>query len=112
MSAEQYTLREKQSLFAELLAQLIIWIFAQGWEVTLGEGYDDDGKGHMPQSLHYARLACDLNLFVGGEYITGHHPAWDEIGAKWMSLHPLARWGGLFASRDYNHVSLYHEGRS
>lgn len=65
----------------------------------------------MRKSLHYIRLAQDLNLFVDGKYISdGDHPAWKAIGEKWESLHPLARWGGRF--QDANHVSLTHEGRS
>ena len=113
MGAEQYTLLEKQQLFCKLLARLITWVFEHpGWALTLGEGYDDDGKGHMPQSLHYSRLAQDLNLFVNGKYISGHHPAWDEIGAFWLSLNGLCRWGGMFSSRDYNHVSIAHGGRA
>lgn len=112
MGDSQFSLLEKQQLFCKLLAKLITWVFDQGWALTLGEGYDDDGKGHMPQSLHYSRLAQDLNLFVEGKYVTGHSPAWDAIGAKWLSLHPLCRWGGLFASKDYNHVSVFHGGRA
>ena len=105
------SLRKKQAKFARLVAQLITWIFAQGWEVTFGEGFDDDGKGHMRGSLHYLRLAQDLNLFVDGEYIAdGDHPAWEAIGEKWESLDPECRWGGRF--RDANHISLAHGGRS
>jgi hypothetical protein len=119
LNAEIYTLREKQSLFARLLAQLILWIFAQGWEVTLSEGYvgitdgkdfDHDGP-HMRAGAHYTQLGQDLNLFVQGKYQRTGCPEWDEIGAKWLSYHPLCRWGGQFKSRDWNHVSLFHEGR-
>lgn len=106
-------LLQKQQLFARLLAQLISWIYTHPtWAVTLGEGYDDDGKGHMPGSLHYSRLAQDLNLFVEGHYVTAWHPTWDEIGACWKGLHPLCRWGGDFASKDWNHISMYHERRA
>lgn len=113
------TLRMKQSLFARLLAQLITWIFDQGWEVTLAEGYvgdtdaadaDYDGP-HMRSGAHYTRLGQDLSLFVKGEYKPDLCPEWDAIGAKWLSMHPLCRWGGLFKSKDANHVSLFHEGR-
>lgn len=107
------SLLAKQKLFAKLLAQLITWIFGHPtWAVTLGEGYDDDGRGHMPGSLHYSRLAQDLNLFVEGHYVTGWHPAWDEIGATWKGMNFLSRWGGDFASRDFNHFSLHHEGKA
>lgn len=112
MNAERFTLLEKQQHFTKLLGKLICWVYEHpDWALTLGEGYDDDGRGHMPKSLHYSRLAIDLNLFVGGKYITGAHPAWDVIGAKWLSMDSLCRWGGMFNTRDYNHLSLYHEGR-
>jgi hypothetical protein len=112
------TLREKQSLFAKLLAELITWISANGWEVTLGEGHvadtdaaDGDYDGpHLRQGGHYKRLAMDLNLFVAGEFKSADCPEWQAIGAHWKSLHPLCRWGGDFAKRDYNHFSLEDAG--
>lgn len=108
------SLLQKQQLFVRLLGQLIGWIYGHPtWAVTLGEGFNAEGQGHMPGSLHYLKLAQDLNLFVEGTYVTGGHPAWDEIGATWKGLSPLyARWGGDFATRDWNHVSFEHEGRA
>lgn len=121
-------LRSKQSRFARLLSHLVLWIEAQGkgWEVTIAECgpqlmrkvQTSDGRTlraldrvHMDGSLHYARLAADLNLFVGGEFITsGEHEAWQAIGAKWESMDPEARWGGRF--NDANHLSLAHEGKA
>jgi len=123
-------LREKQSRFAVLLAHLIVWIDTQGkgWAVTLSDGGVTqvrkvqlaDGtrvratdREHMAGSLHYQRLAQDLNLFVNGQLITsGADPAWKAIGAKWKSMAPDAAWGGDFASGDANHVSLTHGGKS
>lgn len=126
------TLREKQSLFALLLAQLIVWIDSKGWAVTLADvgvgelrkvqllGVNGKPTGpkmqaldrvHMKGSLHYSRLAADLNLFVNGKWIqSGSHPAWTAIGERWESLDPLCRWGGRFA--DSNHVSLAHGGKA
>ncbi len=114
-----YTRRELQSLFARLLAQLILWIYARGWEVTLAEGYvgDTDGKDfdydgpHMRAGAHYMRTGQDLNLWVRGEWKRDICPEWDEVGAKWVSMHPLCRWGGNFRSKDANHVSVLCEGR-
>lgn len=105
------TLREKQSLFVRLIGLLIHYVYERGYELTFAEGYDDDGKGHMPGSLHYSRLALDLNLFVNDEWISdGSHPVWTEIGEFWESLHPLCRWGGRF--EDANHFSITHWGRA
>jgi hypothetical protein len=117
------SLRQKQTLFSLLSARLIVWIQQQGWAVTLGEGYDDDHKGHMVGSLHYERLALDMNLFtqgawegdiyLGGAYVAdGGHPAWAAIGTKWKSMHPLCRWGGDFKGKDSNHISIAHDGKA
>ena len=122
------TLREKQAKFARLLAHQIAWIFARGWEVTLADGgvtlmrkvQTSDGRTlraidreHMDGSLHYSRLAQDLNLFIGGEFISkGDHPVWREIGEHWEGLDPECRWGGRFKSADANHFSLAHEGKA
>lgn len=118
---DNYTLRMKQSKFVFLLAQLITWVYGhKGWELTLSEGYvgDTDAKDgdydgpHMKGGAHYTRLGQDLNLWIDGQWIRGHHAAWDAIGGYWLSLHPLCRWGGEFRTRDWNHFSLFHEGRS
>ncbi len=109
MQEVQMTLRQKQSLFAKLIAQLMTWACAQGYELTVGDfnAYD----GHRAHSCHYLRLAADLNLFIGGSFLTkteAHAP----LGAYWKSLHPLCKWGGDFTKPDGNHYSLYHEGRA
>lgn len=110
-SVPPLTLRQKQSLFVRLLGQLIAYVYAQGWELTLGEGLRSDRQGHMQNSLHYVALAQDLNLFIDGKYIRdGAHPAWLQIGLFWENQHPLARWGGRF--EDSNHVSITHGGRA
>jgi hypothetical protein len=121
------SLGQKQRLFPMLLAQLYLHAQSQGYELTLADGsIDQRRKGqpvngdtgpveymdrvHMLGSLHYARLAQDLNLFVGGEYIAdGGHPAWTELGVFWEGLHPLCAWGGRFG--DGNHFSLQHGGK-
>lgn len=121
---KELTLRKKQSLFVELLAKLIQFIYShEGWELTLGEGFRPDKKGHMEGSLHYIRLAQDLNLFIFGKWIqNGKDPAWLEIGEYWESLHYLCRWGGRFGSKDTeilrftgkdsNHFSIAHGGKA
>lgn len=116
----------KQELFARLLGVLINWIHTHpSWRIRLAEGFvgytdasdgDHDGP-HMANGQHYRKLAQDFDLFILDEqkvryHVTTHHPVWDEIGAFWLSLHPLCRWGGTFKSKDYNHVSLFHEGRA
>lgn len=104
------TLREQQSLFAKLIGQLIPWIYGSGWELTFGDFTRPDHLGHMLNSAHYIRLAADLNLFVAGEWKQTDCPEWQAIGAYWLTLDPLCRWGGKFAQVDLNHFSLMRGG--
>jgi hypothetical protein len=104
------TLRQKQSLFVKLVGELISFAYDLGYEFTFGDAARMDQKGHMKDSLHYSRLAIDLNLFVNGRWIqSGDHPAWQDLGGFWESLNPLCAWGGRFG--DANHFSLKHGGR-
>ena len=114
------TLRQKQSVFALLVARLIQKADAMGYEVTGGELYRSPeeaarlakaGKG-IAKSLHTSRLAIDLNLFKDGKYLSStesHRPLgewWESLGAA----HGVTTaWGGSWG--DGNHYSLAHEGR-
>ena len=114
------TLSQKQRLFTKLVAQLIQYAYAQGYELTLGDAYRDPRvhgdvgvkKSYSSaNSVHKQRLAIDLNLFKDGQYLTtteAHKP----LGQFWKSLHPLCRWGGDFSTPDGNHYSMTHEGRA
>lgn len=104
------TLRQKQSLFARMVALLILKAYELGYEVTLAWAYDppDSGSGRSPGSLHRVRLAIDLNLFKDGRYLSTTE-AHRQLGEWWEQQHPLARWGGRF--NDGNHYSLEHGGR-
>jgi hypothetical protein len=98
------TLRQKQSAFVRMVAQLISRATALGYDLTFGDAHAT--TGHKPRSLHYERLAIDLNLFKDGKYLNkseDHRP----LGEYWESLG--GSWGGRF--NDGNHYSLEHEGR-
>jgi hypothetical protein len=109
------TLRQKQSLFAQLVGLLIAEAYRQGYELTLGEAYRPpetaalmakQGKG-ITNSNHVLKLAIDVNLFKDGVYLSSsasHKP----LGDYWKKLNPLCRWGGDF--NDGNHYSLEHNG--
>lgn len=109
-------LREKQSRFALLVAQLILQAHEMGYEVTLGDAYRDprlhgvvgEKKGYgAANSFHKTRLAVDLNLFRDGKFLDttdGHRP----LGEWWESMG--GTWGGRFKTSDGNHYSL-GEGR-
>ena len=114
------TLGQKQRLFTKLQAQLVLWAYEQGYELTLGDAFRDERvHGAMgvkksyssANSSHKERLAIDLNLFKNGTYLTtteAHKP----LGEYWKSLHPLCRWGGDFSTPDGNHYSMTHGGRA
>lgn len=112
------TLREQQSLFARMVALLILKAYELGYEVTLSEAWRTSqqalwnaraGVG-ISNSLHLDRLAIDLNLFKDGRYLAtteAHRP----LGEWWEQQHELARWGGRFSRPDGNHYSLEWRGR-
>ena len=102
----------KQQRFVKLLGQLIEFAYMKGWAFSLGDGFRPDGKGHMPGSLHYEKLAQDLNLFVDGRYRAEECAEWHELGSYWEGLADDCRWGGRFKIRDYNHFSIGYEGKA
>ena len=99
------TLGQKQRRFTRLVAILIEYAYLKGYELSFGDAWAKDG--HKKNSLHYSRLAIDLNLFKDGE--------WQEtteahlfLGEFWESLDDHNVWGGRFNSKDGNH---YQYGR-
>lgn len=119
-------LLEKQFLFCRCLAKWITECALRGYACTIAEagvqerrksrmGFPFKDAVHMPHSLHYSRLAVDMNLFVpdqGGNmrWVTrGDDPAWVLMGEFWESLDSLCAWGGRFD--DANHLSIEHRGR-
>ena len=109
------TLGQKQRRFARMVADLIIFAYDNGYEVTFSDAYRDPRlhgnvgvkKGYgAANSLHKERLAIDLNLFKGGRFLTNTE---DHLllGQYWESLG--GSWGGRF--NDGNHYSIEHQGR-
>jgi hypothetical protein len=97
------TLREQQSRFVVLIAELIQYVYAQpGYELTFGEAYRtkeqqaiyfQGGKSQTMRSKHLTRLAIDLQLFVDGVYQQGWK-AYEPLGDYWKRLDPGCTWGG------------------
>lgn len=89
-----------------MVALLIQFAYEQGYQFTFGDAWATEG--HRPNSLHYQRLAVDLNLFREGKFLSqtqDHQPLgefWESIGGSW---------GGKGNRNDGNHYSLEHEGR-
>lgn len=113
------TLRQKQSIFANLAARLILKAYDMGYEITLGEAYRSPeeaarlaalGAG-ITKSLHTDKLAIDLNLFKDGKYLSTSK-AHEPLGIWWETQSTdeyTCNWGGRFG--DGNHYSIGHQGR-
>lgn len=113
MSAK--SLGQKQREFLPMVARLIEFAYANGYELTVGDGYRDPrlhgalgvkiGYG-AANSCHKIRLAIDLNLFRDGKYLTATED-YRVLGEFWETIG--GTWGGRFS--DGNHFSIEHEGR-
>lgn len=109
------TLGQKQRKFVRMIADLIVWAYDNGYELTFGDAYRDPRlHGQMgwkvgygaASSCHKIRLAVDFNLFKDGVFLEtteGHAP----LGEQWEKMG--GTWGGRF--NDGNHYSLEHEGK-
>jgi len=87
-----------QAKFMLNLSKLIQRAYELGFTLSGGDLWAHDG--HKENSLHYKRLAIDLNLFKDGVWLKkseDHKP----LGDYWESLDPQNRWGGRFS--DGNH---------
>ena len=96
------TLGQKQRRFTRLVGMLIDYAYMKGYELSFGDAWAKDG--HRVGSLHYDRLAIDLNLFLDGKYLTttSQH---SFLGEFWENLDDHCTWGGRFRSKDGNHYS-------
>lgn len=116
------SMTEVQWEFLKSLSRLIA--FAQSHPNIRLTGGDLWAKtGHMAGSLHYDRLAIDLNLHVKEEvegqvgvfkwrWVKGKHWVWEDLGAAWKAFDPQNRHGGDFDKKDYNHFSRAVDNRA
>lgn len=108
------TLQQKQSIFAQNVARLIMHVQAIGGSCSIGEVfrtpepaeiYAKEGKGII-DSLHCKKLAIDLHLFSeGGQYLTDIKD-YEPFGKYWEGLNPTNRWGGHFKRVDSVHFEM------
>lgn len=110
------TLRQKQSIFAFLVARLLIFMHQEGYEFTFGDAHRSPeeaarlarlGKG-IRDSLHTKKLAIDINLFKNGKYLTSTE-AHRIFGDWWEHQHKNCRWGGRYS--DGNHYEFLESPR-
>ena len=111
------TLGEKQEEFSMCLAQLITWMYEQGWGVRIGEVHRTraqaalnakSGKG-IKNSVHCLKLAADLFVSIDGQ-VSWDFEDYAAAGERWKSLSDFSRWGGDFKNRDAVHFSFEHRG--
>lgn len=93
------TLREKQSKFVRMVSVLIMYAESEDFELTFGDAYAT--MGHKDDSLHYHRLAIDLNLFKDGVCLTKTEDH-RQLGEFWEMMGGM--WGGRHG--DGNHYAL------
>lgn len=119
------TIVKKQSRFSWLLAKLILYAEAAGYDVTMGECWRtpeqaranaSSGRG-ISGSLHCDRLAADINLFKDGKYLRDTE-SYRILGEWWERQCEDCAWGGRFVDKngnprpDGNHFSLRYRGRA
>lgn len=105
---------DAQQEFARDVAALIREADRLGLGVTFGEAfrpkelqdlYVSTGRSWTSNSRHLHRLAVDLNLFKGGEYVKDEEE-YAPLGEFWEAMRPgLNKWGASSGRprRDANH---------
>ena len=112
------SLIEKQRLFCQLAAKLILQSIEMGYQPRFGEAYRtpeqaalnaEHGTG-IKNSEHCKRLALDLLLDKDGVWLTDLE-SYRPLGDWWKQQNELCRWGGDFHTlSDANHFSLEDQG--
>lgn len=104
----------KQRIFTRMIADLILFAYERGYELTVGDAYRDPRPfGKMGTKKYYSsansnhkqRLAIDFNLFKDGKFLTATEDH-QELGEFWEAIG--GTWGGRF--NDGNHYSVEHNG--
>ncbi len=104
---EATTLGERQQIFSQMAARLILKAHFWDYEVRIGHALrcQQCPRGSI-NSLHKKKLALDLNLFDSdGTYLTETEDH-RELGEWWESIG--GSWGGRFG--DGNHYSVEYRG--
>ncbi len=106
-------LGEKQELFTELQAILILYMRSRGYRPRLKFVKRCQDCPIGIDGCHQMSLAEDIDLFDSeGNYLTETEDH-REFGEFWKKLHPLCRWGGDFSNvKDGNHYSITHNGKA
>lgn len=100
---------EFEKNFIMFMLEAKVWAEENNIIITEGCGYCVKPGHHRPKSLHYDKLARDLNLYFDGVYLEkgpimeSYHKQLHEIWKKY---------GGADAiTGDLNHYSVDYQGR-
>jgi hypothetical protein len=113
----EYTIAQAHFFF--LLCRFGLWLEAQGYQVSEGEGwrtpeqaaiYAANGKGIL-LSLHRDRMAQDL-IIRDKDGIEVGEADYKRCGSAWEALDEGNAWGGHFKRKDNQHFSHIYGGRS
>lgn len=99
----------RQQTFAMNVAKLIMFVNANGYQVTFGETVrsKEEAEANAEQGIgikdsnHCYRLAIDLNFFKDGKYLK-NSSEYRFAGTYWLSLNKYNEW---FA-KDGNHFEM------
>ena len=105
---------KKQAIFSRYLADLLFFIDAKGYFVSIDEVfrtpeqaklYEQQGKG-IANSLHCKKLAADLNIFDKDGRLLATKKEYEPFGEYWESLYEFNRWGGNWTRVDSRHFEM------
>ncbi len=88
--------------FSVMVSELIRFAYRNGYKISFGDAHAN--SGHVKGSLHYTRLAIDVNLFRKGKHLTQTEDH-GLLGEYWESLG--GQWGGRW--QDGNHYEYRYE---
>ena len=107
------TLNDKQHIFSQNLAKLLLHVDSLGLTCSVGEVfrtkeqaeiYVKQGKGIL-DSQHCKKLAVDLFLFANGQFLQKKDD-YKLLGEYWKSLHSENRHGSDFPRADHVHFEM------
>lgn len=107
------TLNDKQHIFSQNLAKLLLHVDSLGLTCSVGEVfrtkeqaeiYVKQGKGIL-DSQHCKKLAVDLFLFSNGQFLQKKED-YKLLGEYWKSLHLDNRHGSDFPRADHVHFEM------
>ena len=97
-------LGKEQEAFSKNFEKLLNFIHSNGYSVRIGEVersrdeqeiYIKTGKSKTYNSMHLNRLAADIFIFKGDEWLQSKQEL-AKFGEFWESLGSQNRWGGNF----------------